>query len=128
MTMDQEGLAPDRQRGRDVYHSARMMRRAIAKRAAILGVVIDGTAWDLVVEAFLSGIEPRTSLKPVVPMDGAVLESLDPLVIAGLVAVIPDALAGGVVLELSAEGRRRVRRLFAAMAREEVRLAAAAAH
>lgn len=128
MAIDSEDSAPGRLRDRDVFDTASRMRRSIGKRAAILGMPVEGTAWDLVVEAFLADLKPRDSLRARVPMDGAVLESLDPLVIAGLVVVIPDAQGGGVMLELSDEGRRRVQRLFAAMAREEARLERAPVH
>jgi hypothetical protein len=127
MTIDTDGPAPYRPRDRDVFEVANRMRRSIGKRAAVIGMPVEGKAWDLMVEAFLADLEPRNGLRAQIPLDGTVLESLDPLVIAGLVVVIPDAQTGGVELELSAEGRKRVQRLFAAMAREEARLNAAPA-
>jgi hypothetical protein len=118
------GLEPGT-RERDVYESAALVRLSAQTRAKILGVEVEGKAWDLMVDAFLARLEPANPLLPMIPMEGAVLESLDPVVIAGLVVVIPDTHGQGVVLELSAEGLKRVRRLFTVMAREQVRLGAA---
>ncbi|WP_156840377.1 hypothetical protein [Novosphingobium aquimarinum] len=126
MSNDMPDASPEpRPRDRQVYESAAAARRTAEKRAKILGVEVEGKAWDLMVDAFLAGLEPADPVMPMIPIEGAVLESLDPLVIAGLVVVVPDASGHAVILELSAEGRKRVRRLFTMMAREQGRLAPA---
>ncbi|PEQ14387.1 hypothetical protein B2G71_01970 [Novosphingobium sp. PC22D] len=107
-----------------MFDLAMAARKSARRRREIVGASLDGEAWELLVEAFLARLGRRRDALPLVPERGALREALDPVVCAGLAVLLPAQEEGGVRLELSAEGRKRFRRYFATMARDEAQAAA----